>query len=448
MSRWRKWWLLGMALLVFSDIACNRRRANIDTTPPSANDEEQKPSATESAAPSVPASPLDWPKFNGAKGDNVSLDTGLLKKWPKDGPNLLWTCKRVGRGCGCPSVAAGSIYVSGNLNGKTTVTALDLNGKIRWQTPSGSAWTGVQPGAKGTPTVDGECVYHESPHGMVVCLDATTGKKMWEVNILHQFDSYNLTGGMAESVLVDGNKVICCPGGNDVSVVALDKNTGAPVWTAAATGDLAAYATPVLIEHKGLRIVLAMNQRGLLGVNAATGDLLFQHFHRTPRGANATSPLFHDGQIFITSGYGAGSELLELTVDGETASVQRVWKSKELDDERGGVVLLNGFIYGNAHQANEGSWVCLAWSDGAKKYAERGIGRGSLTCADGMLYCWNEEGQVALVPATPEGYEPVSRFTIPNKGPDPTWAHPVVCGGRLYLRCGSFLYAYDVKAAK
>ena len=168
-------------------------------------------------------------------------------------------------------------------------------------------------------------------------------------------------------------------------------------------------------------MVLTMTQKALIGVNADNGDLLFRHPHETQYDVNATSPIFHDGRIFITSGYGSGSEMVKLRVDGKKASVETVWQSKELDNHHGGVVLLDGYLYGAAHQRNGGRWICLAWNDGTKKYAEKGVGKGSLTCADGMLYCWSENGQVGLVPATPEKHEPVSRFAVAPGGDGPTW---------------------------
>jgi hypothetical protein len=156
----------------------------------------------------------------------------------------------------------------------------------------------------------------------------------------------------------------------------------------------------------------------------------------------------HDGRIFITSGYGSGSEMVKLRVEGKRASVEPVWQSKELDNHHGGVILLDGYLYGAAHQRNGGRWICLRWDDGAKQYAEKGVGKGSLTCAEGMLYCWSESGQVGLVPATPQKHEPVSTFAVARGGEGPTWAHPVVCGGRLYLRHGDVLHAYDVRAGQ
>ena len=444
MLGWRAWVFVGAALLAFHSIACGKPETMV--TAPSTKTTEVSPT-TRAPAVANTSAPY-WPRFHGPKSDNISTETDLLKKWPDGGPKLLWTSKGIGDGFGCPSIAAGLIFTSGNVNDKTTITAMDLDGHVQWQVPAREAWTGSHPGARGTPTISGDRLYHESPLGQVLCLDAKTGTEIWSVNILKEFDAANIKYALAESVLVDGDRVICCPGGKAASVVALDKNTGKTVWTTKSTGELANYATPVLIEYRGLRIVLTMNQKGLIGVNADNGALLFRHPFGTRHDVNATSPIFHDGQIFITSGYGAGSEMVKLIVDGKKASVEPVWQSKELDNHHGGVVLLDGYLYGAAHQRNGGRWICLVWNDGAKEYAEKGVGKGSLTCADGMLYCWSEKGQVGLVPATPTKYGPVSQFTVAKGGDNPTWAHPVVCGGRLYLRHGDVLHAYDIRAEK
>ncbi|MGQ9574177.1 MAG: PQQ-binding-like beta-propeller repeat protein [Thermoguttaceae bacterium] len=389
-----------------------------------------------------------WPRFHGPNGDNICHEIGLLKKWSDDGPQLLWKAKGIGEGYAGVSLAHGLIYTCGNLDEKTMITALDLDGNIKWQVPNGPAWTGDYPGTRGTPTIDGDWLYHESPLGEVICLDARTGQKLWGLNILKEFDAENITWALAESLLIDGQRVICCPGGNRASVAALDKLTGKTIWTARPTGDKAAYATPALAEYQGLRMILAMTQNALIGVNADSGDLLFRHEHRTSWDVNATTPIFHDGQIFITSGYGSGSEMLKLKVEGQEASVEVLWQSKELDNHHGGVLLLDGYLYGAAHNRNRGGWVCLEWKTGKKMYAERGVGKGSLTCANGMLYTLSENGDVGLVKATPTRHELISKFRLPKGGKGPTWAHPVVCGGTLYIRHGDLLYAYDVRGGE
>ena len=215
----RHWMLAGVVLLTFTGIACQKSKTQ-DAVSPAGTSEGSR---VTSAAAMAEAAASYWPQFHGPKGDNISPETGLLKKWPEKGPKLLWTSKGIGDGFGCPSIAEGLIFVSGDINGKTTVTAMDLDGHIQWQTPAGDAWKGGHPGTRGTPTIDGDRLYHESPMGQVVCLNAKTGQEIWSVNILKEFDAANITWALAESVLIDGDRVICCPGGKKASVVALDK---------------------------------------------------------------------------------------------------------------------------------------------------------------------------------------------------------------------------------
>ncbi len=388
-----------------------------------------------------------WPVFHGPHGDNHSADVGLLTTWPKDGPKRLWTAKGLGSGFASVSIGNGRIYTAGNVGADTVVTALDLSGKQLWQVKAGKAWTPGPGGVRGTPTIDGEQLYYENPHGDLFALEAKTGKKIWELNLLKRFGSQNITWGLAESVIVDGPRLICLPGGPKASVVALDKETGKTVWQAAsAADDLAGYATALVVQQDGLRIVLTMTAKALIGVDADGGKLLFRYPHQTAYDVNATTPIFHDGQIFISSGYGTtGSVMLKLTVDGAKASVKKVWGSRELDNHHGGVILVDGYLYGAAHNFNGGKWICLDWKTGAKQYAEHGVGKGSATYADGCLYMLSENRAVGLAKATPAGLTLVGRFRTPS-GPDgPTWAHPVVCGGRLYIRHAENLYVYDVK---
>jgi outer membrane protein assembly factor BamB len=439
----------GVVLLVVVSWGCSRQQGSqgaktpspgqaVSAKPDGASDVKPVSSGSTAAAPGTSF----WPQFHGPKGDNLSADTGLLKEWPKAGPKLLWTAKALGHGFASVSLAGGLIYTAGNKDDTTMVTALDLDGNVKWQTENGPAWTRDHPGTRGTPTIDGDRVYHESPLGELTCYNAKTGQKIWGVNILQEFAGQNITWALAESVLIDGDRVICCPGGDKASVAALDKMTGKPVWTAKPTGVKASYASPVLAECQGLRMILTMNSKAFLGVNAHNGELLFTFPHETMYDVNATSPIYHDGQVFICSGYGSGSALLKIKIEGQKASVDPVWESKDLDNHHGGVILLDGYLYG---AASRGNWVCLKWETGEKMYAEHGVGKGSLTYADGMLYTLSEQRDIGLVEATPKAHKVISKFKVPSGGEGPSWAHPVVCGGRLYVRHSDQLFAYDVR---
>ena len=387
-----------------------------------------------------------WPVFHGPNGDNISTETGLLKEWPEDGPPLVWTAEGIGEGYASVSLAGGVIYTAGNIEDNTVITAMDLDGEIKWQAECGKAWTGGPAGTRATPTIDGDRLYYENPYGDVVCLDVAGGKKIWGLNILEEFDGKNIIWALSESVVIDGDHAICCPFGKKASVVALDKKTGEVVWTAAGTGDMAGYATVSIVEFAGHRMILAMSGKALVGVDAENGKLLFRYQHETKYDVNATQPIFKDGMVFITSGYGAGSEMVKLTASGGKITAEQAWETKDLDNHHGGVILLDGYLYGADMQR---SWICLDWETGQTKYSDGGVGKGALTCADGMLYTQAENEKkrtLGLVKPTPEGHQLVSQFAFPEGGQGRVWAHPVVCDGRLYIRHGDKLYVYNVKA--
>lgn len=387
-----------------------------------------------------------WPQFHGSEGDNISTETGLLTAWPEGGPTLLWMAEGLGHGFGTVTIAYRMVYAAGEIGESCVITAMDLGGAVQWRFGNGASWRGSTPGARSTPTVDGGRIYGENAHGAVVCLDAGTGRKIWGRNLTEEFGGQYSSWGYAESLVIDGDRVICCPGG-EAAMVALDKETGETIWQSPSAGEPAGYSTPVLGEYQGLRMLLTMSEKSLIGVNADTGDLLFRFEHYTPGYvANCVSPIYHDGHVFISGGYGKGSVLLKISADGATATVEPVWSTENLDNRHGGVILLDGFLYGASQVTNKGSWCCLQWETGRLMYAEPGVGEGSLTCAEGMLYTLSEKRNVGLVKATPAGHEVVSQFAIPEGGAGATWAHPVVCGGRLYIRHGDRLYAYDVRA--
>jgi outer membrane protein assembly factor BamB len=387
-----------------------------------------------------------WPVFHGPNGDNISTETGLLKTWPEDGPPLAWTAEGIGDGFASASLAGGVIYTAGNVEDHTVVTAMDLDGKIKWQAECGKAWTRGPAGTRATPTIDGDRLYYENPYGDVVCLDVAGGKKIWEINILDEFDGKNIIWALSESLVIDGDNVICCPFGKKASVVALNKKTGRVAWTAEGTGDKAGYATVSIVKFAGRRMILAMSGKALVGVDADKGKLLFRYEHKTKHDVNATQPIFNDGMVFITSGYGAGSEMVKLTASGGKITAQQAWENKDMDNHHGGVILLDGYLYGSAMKRN---WICLDWKTGQTKYSDGGVGKGAVTCADGMLYTQAENQKnrtVGLVRPTPEGHQLVSQFAFPEGGKGRVWAHPVVCGGRLYIRHGDKLFAFNVKA--
>ena len=392
----------------------------------------EAPAAREAAA-------QDWPQWRGPNRDDISTETGLLRSWPERGLKLLWTAKGIGVGYSTVSISDALIYTAGHVGDDAMVMALDLNGNIKWQAKTGPA--PPREAARSTPTVDGGRVYYENPSGDVVSLDAKTGQEIWSLNILQEFGGRNITWWLSESLLIDGDNLICCPGAPEAGIVALSKTTGQTVWICEEARDKPAYASPIIVEHEGLRQIVTMTAEAAVGVNAKTGELLWRIEHKTQHDANIPTPIYDDGYVFICSGYSRGGQLLKLSVNGNAASADVVPARWRMANHHGGVILLDGYLYGYGSRG----WSCLDFQTGKATYTERGLGKGSLTCADGMLYILNEQGEVGLVEATPQGHEVISRFNIPEGGEGPTWAHPVVCGGRLYVRHGDYLYAFDIK---
>ena len=390
---------------------------------------------------------FDWPQFRGPNRDNISRETGLLKKWPPEGPRLLWTARGIGEGFSAVAIADGLIYTTGNIGDYTVITALTTDGSHEWTANNGPAYRREQPGTRSTPTIDSGRLYHENADGDITCLGAGAGEEIWSLNILEKFNGRNITWALSESLLIDGNRLICTPGGENAGIVALDKNTGATVWVCEDAHDKPGYASPIVFEYEGLRQIVTLMAQSVVGLNADTGSLLWKIKHITPFDENINTPVYRDGSVFISSRT-TGSRRLRLRIDREHVSVEQVWESTLLDPQHGGLLLLDGYLYGACRSASSGPWVCLDAKTGDRMYAEKGIGTGSLTYADGLLYTLNHKRTVALVRPSPRALDIISQFDVPKGGRGPTWAHPVVSNGRLYIRHGDYLYCYDVAEAE
>ncbi len=393
----------------------------------------------------------DWTLFHGPGADNRSPDTGLLESWPESGPPLLWQIDTLGEktsGYSSVVIRGDRLFTAGSRDGRSAVFCCDLDGRILWQYDNGPVWTKNYLGTRSTPTLDGDRVYDFSSMGRLVCLDAGTGEKIWDRDILHDYEGENIIWGLSESVRIDGDKLICSPGGKKASVVALDKRTGKEIWISPPTGEKTAYASSMFFEQDGIRFLAMMYAKGLLLIDLNTGERLATFPHTQRYDINCTKPIYHDGHLFLTNPatapVGVGAVLLKVSVHQGKVSLDEVWRNKNFDNLHDGVILLDGYLYGSSHEHRGGLFMCVDWKTGETVYENRDAGRGAFTFAEGLIYFFGENGEFRLIRPNPKEYDVVSRWTAPEGGEGPLWAHPVIHGKRLYLRHGKFLYCYDI----
>lgn len=384
----------------------------------------------------------DWPQFRGSQRDGTSPETGLMQQWPDGGPKELWSYEKLGAGFSSIAVADGMVYVCGMIDGQGHLFAFDLQGNVKYDVVYGPEWTkaGNYPGTRTTPTIDGDRLYLMSGQGRIACYQARTGKPVWHIDTGDKFKGRNIRWGIAESVLIDGNKAICTPGGKDATMVALDKMTGATIWTSKGLSQLSAYCSPILVERGPNRLLLTLVEKSVVGLDADTGKVYWTIPHEVSYDIQAVSPAYQDGIMYVTNGYRHGSHGFQLSPDG--TSVDKKWAEKSLDVQHGGVVLVDGNIHG---ASTRGEWICLDLATGKVKFSDKLVGKGSVIYVDNRLYCYGEKGEVGLVKINADGYEQVGSFRV-RKGSKEHWAHPAISDGRLYLRHGDALMCYDIKA--
>ena len=406
------------------------------------------------AAWSSGARAADWPQWRGPERNGVSPETGLLKEWPKDGPKLLWQAKAVGSGYATPAVAGDRVYLLGNegLDNEFVAALAVADGQQAWRTLLGKVGNPDQrpnfPAARSTPTLDGDALYALSSDGDLACLEAATGKVRWQKNVRTAFNGKPGNWAYAESPLVDADRLICTPGGADATLVALNKQTGEVLWKCAVPGgDEAAYASAIVVEAAGVRQIVQFVQKGLVGADEKTGRWLWR-YDETAQGTPAVipSPVARGDLVYSAARGGGGLVRLQAAPGGVRA--ERIYYASKLPTAIGGAVLVGDCLYGATAKA----LLCVDFATGNVKWEDRALGAASVCCADGCLYLHGENGEVALVAATPDGYREKGRFT-PADAPrhsnamEKAWVYPVVANGRLYIRDLGLLWCYDVKAA-
>jgi len=385
-----------------------------------------------------------WPEFHGPGRKNISQDRGLLKKWPEGGPQMLWTYSQCGKGYSGVVIAEGMIFTAGDFDREEMLLALDMDGKLLWKSPNGDAWHGPSPGSRATPTYNNGDVYHMNPDGRLAAYEARTGKPLWAVDLKSRFDARHGIWAFAENVIVDGDKVLCMPGGPGGRVVALDKQTGKTLWANTEIENSAAYCSGLVVTHGGVRQLINMTQRSVVAVNVENGELVWSAPFVPTSPQNALTPVFKDGCVFVACGHSSGGALMKIEQSSRTATT--VWHHRDLDDCHSGTVLVDGRLYGCACRVGGRNFYCIDFLTGRTIKLDKTMGKVGITCADGMLYALNHQGTMFLLAVTPDGFDIVSKFELKRKPTNSYLAHPVVCGGRLYIRCDQDLYAFDVRA--
>ncbi len=378
-----------------------------------------------------------WPQWRGPNRDGISKETGLLKQWPAEGPPLVWKATGAGSGFSSFSIANGRLFTMGLRGDREFVIAFDVaTGKEAWATPHGSAFHNDRGnGPRGTPTVDGDRIYALGGNGDLSALETRTGKIVWTKNVLREFGGRNITWGISESPLVIGNKLLVNPGGPNASIVALNKTDGSVIWKS--QSDEAGYSSAIPMEVNGGTQVVFFTGSRAVGLDLKDGRLLWEYARPSNRTANAATPIARGNRVFISSDYGTGGGVVEIKPDG---TAQEIWFTKDMRNHHSSSVLVGDHLYGFSSSI----LTAMKFDTGEVAWRDRSVGKGSLVYADGRLYCFSERGVVGLVEATPTGYAEKGRFKI-EAGSVETWTHPVVAGGRLYLRDQDTIYAYDVR---
>ncbi len=381
----------------------------------------------------------DWPGFLGPNRDGHSPDKGLLKQWPEGGPPLLWKVDTIGPGWSSMSVVDNLLYTTGNANGKQMLICIDMNGKEKWRTAQGPQCSHRKyPGARSTPTLDGDRIYVTGGGGLVTCHSINGGKILWKRDMNSEMGGKVGGWRYAESVLILNNLAVITPGGKNI-IVALDKMTGKEVWKTDASGT-AGYCSCMTVTEDGNTVIITGSQSGLFVVDAKTGKKIFHSDFASPNTANVPTPAYENGMLFWSVGYGKGSICFKVNHSGGKWSFKEAWRSKDMGCHPGNYVVANGHAYGKGR----GGVVCLDLKTGEKKWSES-VGGGQICWADGMLYAFADRGgKMALLDPNASGSRIKGQFSVAGTGS--SWSHPIVINGKLLVRYDTNLYCFNVKA--
>ncbi len=381
----------------------------------------------------------DGTNWRGPESNGIYPETGLLDKWPAEGPAIVWHFDGLGGGYSSPVFAGRKIYLTGMEGTTGCLYCLSNEGKLLWKKPYGQEWSESYSGSRSSPKIIGGKVYIMSARGGLVCMDAANGNILWLKDLLKDFNGRNITWGMTENLVVFGDKIICTPGGNRNNIVALNRHNGTLVWSSKGKGDPSAYCSPLLIKLPGRTLFVTITANNIVGIDADNGDVLWSYPQTNRYSVHANTPIYNNGYLYCFSGYGRGGVKFKLSADG--SSITRIWTNRTMDSRIGGAVLVNGMIYGSGDQNL--AWQCINWESGKQKYTYTGVSKGNVIFADGKLYCYSERGELAMMKPLPDRFELRGLVRV-TMGSGQHWAHLVIHEGKLYVRHGNVLIAYKI----
>lgn len=399
------------------------------------------------ALPAHAAAQHDWPQWRGPNRDDVSTETGLQQQWADDGPELVWTSRSGGDGYSGFAVSGDRLYTMGADADDEFVLCLNTrDGSELWRQNIDERFQNRWgDGPRSTPTVNGDRVYALSSNGTVACLKAGDGSVEWTTSLVDLGGAVPYWG-YSESVLVDGDQVVCTPGGSEGAIVALDAATGKPRWQSTLFTEPAHYSSIIVADHPDKRHYVQLTPKAFVGIDPEDGSVLWKQ-DWNGKTAVIPTPIYHDRQVYVTSGYGVGSKLVDIS---DLSSPRQVWFSKAMKNHHGGVILVDGHLYGYSDQVG---WICQSLADGEAVWAEKkALGKGGIGYADGRFYLVDEKtGDVALISASAEGWDEQGRFRLTpqterRKPMGRIWVHPVISNGKLYLRDQEIIYCFDISS--
>ena len=382
-------------------------------------------------------------QWRGPNRDGIYRESKLLKSWPEKGPERIFSYEGLGAGHGSVAIAKDKLFVLGMPDSTGVLYAFDFKGKLLWKEKYGQEWYENYTGPRSTPTIVDNLLYFESGQGVVYCYNSDTGKKIWSVDLLKQFDAKNIQWGMTESILIEGDRLFCTPGGKENNLVCLNRFTGETIWSSPGNRQPAAYCSPIYIRHNKTSLIVTMTAESIIGVDANTGQFYWQVPQFQGNKIHANSPVYSKGIVYCSSDNAktnCGLVALKLSEDGK--SVTTLWRNENYKNLMGGIILKDGHLYGTSYKKN--LWSCVDVSDGRILYTYDKLAPGNVIMADGLFYCYTEKGEVALVKGTPTSFEIISKFSV-TLGTDQHWSHPVIHQGILYIRHGNAFMAYRIK---